>query len=96
MLKRLILIALPLIAAEAPAPLSEAERLKVLTSQTRLLVAHGRKVEAELAAARAEAALAELMKAHGKLVEEMRKTSKAPDGCELDLEAKWQCGTSSR
>lgn len=96
MLTRLILIALPLLAAEAPAPLSDSERLKVLTSQTRLLVAHGRKIEAELAAARAEQALAEFAAAHRKLVEEMRKNSKAPDGCELDLEAKWQCGTSSR
>lgn len=96
MLKRLILIALPLIAAEAPAPLADAERLKVLTSQTRMIVAHARKVEAELAAARAEQALTELIAAHRKLVEEMRAKAKAPEGCELDLEAKWQCGTPSR
>lgn len=92
MLKRLILIALPLIAAEAPAPLSDTERVRVLASQTKMLVAHARKVEAQLAAAQAEQALAELMAAHRKLTEEMRTKSKAAANCELTLDAEWRCG----
>lgn len=96
MLRRMILIALPLVAAEAPKPLSDADRVRVLTSQQRLLVAHARKVEAQLAVAQAEQFVAELMKAHQSLVAAERKKAGAADACELDMEAKWQCDTSRR
>lgn len=96
MLKRILLIAVPLMAAEAPAPLSIEDRLKVSISQSRVVIAYTRKVEAELAAARAERELADLTKAHQALVGDMRKKSNAGDKCALDLEGNWQCDTSPR
>lgn len=96
MLKRLILFVLPLLAAEAPKPLTEAERLKVLTSQQKMLIAHSRKVEAQLAAAQAEQQLADLMRAHQALTAELKKKAGAADACQLDLEAQWQCESSPR
>ena len=96
MLKRLILLALPLFAVDAPKPLADADRIKVLTSQQKMLIAHSRKVEAQLAATRAEQELTELMRAHQALTAEMKKKAGAADACQLDLEAQWQCESSPR
>lgn len=96
MLKRLLLIAIPLVAAEAPKALTDAQRADYAVSIARVAIAQARMAEARSAFLEAQAQHDALMKAARAEIEKLRKENGASSVCEIDLEGKWQCATGSR
>lgn len=95
MLKRLIMIALPLVAAEAPKPLTDKARAEYATAVARVAIAQAAASEARARMLEAQAQQEALVKALRERIEALRKEFGAT-GCELDLEGKWQCESLSR
>lgn len=96
MLKRLMLIALPLLALEAPKPLTDKQRADYATAVARVAIAQAAAAEARARMLEAQAQQEQLIKALRERIEALRKESGAAAACELDLEGKWQCESSPR
>lgn len=96
MLKRLLLIAIPLVAAEAPKALTDAQRADYAVSIARVAFAQAQMSEARAKFLEAQQQHEALVRKLRTDIEKLRKEAGAADTCELDMEGKWQCATGSR
>lgn len=96
MLKRFVLIALPLLSAEAPKPLDDKQRADYALAVARVAIAQAQAAEHRAKMIEAQAQQEVLLKALRDRVEALRRESGAATNCEIDLEGRWQCATASR
>lgn len=96
MLRRFLMIALPLLAANAPTPLTDAQRADYALAVARVAIAQAAEADARARMLEAQAQREALTKALREQIEQLRKASGAANECELNLEGHWKCASDSR